>query len=144
MKNKRKNNNQNNNDNEFESWRLICIHSCSHARGCSCFNSFYIVLNVFGSLKVLVSKVYSALNMTFLMPNMTFLMSSMTFLMRTMTFLMSTMTFLMFKGGLEVLIMTFLMPIYHAEKLNMTFLMQPMTNFKTVIYNNGAATYENF
>ena len=142
---KRKNNNQNNNnDNEFESWRLICIHSCPRVRGCSCFNSFYIVLNVFGSLKRLYINGLRDSNMTFLMSTMTFLMSTMTFLMSTMTFLMRTMTFLMFEGSWKMLIMTFLMPIYHTIKLNMTFLMSYMTNLKIVIYNNGASTYENF
>jgi len=46
----------NDNNKRFESWEMICIQLCSFARGCSCFNSFYIVLNVFGSLYCFLRK----------------------------------------------------------------------------------------
>ncbi|MDA0911146.1 MAG: hypothetical protein O2809_06285 [Proteobacteria bacterium] len=67
-----KNNNQkkNNNDNEI---RLLGFgFMIPRARGCSCFNSFYIVLNVFGMLEALIYMSLKKLKTTFSILRATF------------------------------------------------------------------------
>jgi hypothetical protein len=71
----KKNNNQktNNNDNKMRSWVMDFSFLTPRARGCSCFNCFYIVLNVFGSLKVLILKGLTGVNVRDLVPNVRYL-----------------------------------------------------------------------
>lgn len=93
---KEKNNNQkkNNNDNRKLSSGDSFVCGCVLARGCSCFNCFYFVLNVFGCLYRLLRKGLRVLKNTFLVRETTFVVRTITYLVRQITFLVRENTFM--------------------------------------------------
>jgi hypothetical protein len=68
MKQKHNNQKKNNNDNRNLSRGEKFAYGCVFARGCSCFNCFYFVLNVFANLYLLLRKGLRVVNVRDIVP----------------------------------------------------------------------------
>ena len=89
MRSKRKNND---NNKDFESWVMVCGHALIFTRGCSCFNSFYLVLILFGMLYRLLCMGLSMRKATNVRRKTTFVIPKATNVRRKTTFVIPKAT----------------------------------------------------
>ncbi|WP_203249721.1 hypothetical protein [Cysteiniphilum marinum] len=133
---------KNDNNKNLISWCLICGHWFARARGCCCFNCFYIVLNVFGTLYRLLYKGLRCLKNTFLVRETTYLVRTITYLVRQITFLVRETTYLVRQTTQKILFWYGdLAKKYFFGTMGIKKYKIKNTNSAKVFYNTGELDY---